>query len=59
MEILLEKSEVIGVLSFSVFNEILNMMLILSLMKKDAVTKAALFGILSAVYNIIYGIVQN
>eukprot|EP00347_Sterkiella_histriomuscorum_P001065 403373463 len=47
--ILYELEEVIGVLIFSCFNEVINYILLLYLMKKTFITKASLYGILSAI----------
>jgi len=52
--ILYELEEVIGVLIFSCFNEVINYILLLYLMKKTFITKASLYGILSAIVIIFF-----
>ena len=49
------KEAISGIIAFACMNEIFNYLLLLYLAKKLLVSKASLYGILSAIYILVYG----
>jgi len=47
--------QIFGVIFFSCFNEVFNYILLLYLMRKAVVSKAAVYGALSSLFVIVYG----
>mmetsp|Transcript_37851 Transcript_37851/g.27864 ORF Transcript_37851/g.27864 Transcript_37851/m.27864 type:complete len:199 (+) Transcript_37851:182-778(+) len=58
-KVFLQDMQVFGVIFFSCFNEVFNYILLLYLMRKGIVTKAAIFGSLSSLFVILYGLVNG
>lgn len=56
LNIIFQKQEILGVLLFSCFNEIFNYILLLYLIRKSYVSKAAVYGLLSAIFTVTEGI---
>jgi hypothetical protein len=56
LNVFFQDTEIFGVLLFSCFNEIFNYMLIIYLMRKSYVSKAAVYGLMSAIFIMLDGL---
>ena len=51
--------QIFGVIFFSSFNEVFNYILLLYLMRKAVTSKAAVYGVMSSVFSILFGLIKS